>query len=201
MKLESSAERGTAMWKARFRLAPLSVALITLSVIAGNPVIFTGCSTGEGEDVFEKIDPGVRIYTIDDFRTIGIKTSKQYDVDGLPASLEAWFGFWQPRGPGPKEYELRFYASHEDAVRYGQALAEEVTGEDAVLTVDEATWKVGMRDRRAQGGELHTFGTIYPRYGDFVIFGNVVMLCEGLDSGQSLERCSDMIEAIRALDE
>jgi len=34
------------------------------------------------------------------------------------------------------------------------------------------------------------------KYGDFVIFGNMVILCEGDDSGQSLERCELLLDAL-----
>ena len=34
------------------------------------------------------------------------------------------------------------------------------------------------------------------KYGDFAIFGNMVILCEGEDSSQSLERCEALLDAL-----
>ena len=123
-------------------------------------------------------------------------------MTGLQQAPAAWFGFWRPEGQEPVSYELRFYPSHEAAVEHGTALAEEVTGKDAaVLTSDDATWKEGARDRRAVGGYTGSarsaWGEIYARYGGFAIFGNVVMLCEGVNAAQSLERCGSLTRTLR----
>lgn len=160
----------------------------------------SGCGANDVErsGEFSQIDRGDRTYSIDDFKTIGYKTSKQYDVSELTGAQDAWFGFWKADGKTPVEYELRFYVSHEEAISYGQALAEEVTGEDALID-ESASWKEGLRDRRAAGGAQTTWGTVYPRYGDFAIYANIVMLCEGLDSAQSLERCSSMVDVLATL--
>ena len=37
-----------------------------------------------------------------------------------------------------------------------------------------------------------------PKYGDYVILGNVWMLCEGADSGQGLERCEALVDPLTA---
>ncbi len=105
------------------------------------------------------------------------------------------FGFWRPQGQEFADYELRFYPSHEAAVEHGTAPAAEVSGKDAVFTKADMTWTEGAKDRvvrDVQYGE----GTWYARYGDFAIFGNVVMLCQGIDSMESLERCEALIDAL-----
>jgi hypothetical protein len=162
------------------------------------------CSSDDGSDEggFKKVSPSDQTYSIEDFRTVGLKTTKQYDVEGLRGGLDAHFGFWRPDGQDPQDYELRFYASHDAAVEQGTPLAEEVTGEDAVLGADDTTWSEGAKDRRAQGGSTGSnsarFGTVYPRYGDYAIIGNVVMLCQGEDSTKSLGHCSALIDALQA---
>ena len=168
-------------------------------VIAAIATGAAGCGVGEGTpttEPFRKVAPADRSYSLDDFLVIGYKKSKEYDVDGLPEAAGAWFGFWRPPGRDPVEYELRFYPSHEAAVEHGTALAEEVTGKDAVIFEDDVTWKEGIRDRRAQA--RYPYAGLHARYGDFAIFGNVVMLCEGRDSTQSLERCEAIVDALRA---
>jgi len=156
-----------------------------------------------GKEGFQKVAPSDRVYTFDDFLAIGFRKDKQYDVEELPGGLDAWAGFWGPDPYSRKDYELRFYASHEDAIERGTALAEEVTGEDAEAYRKNPTWKEGAKDRwqsaRLGMGPLggHVASGPSPVYGDFAIFGNVVMLCEGMDSGQALERCEGLVLALR----
>ncbi|MBM3958126.1 MAG: hypothetical protein FJ313_08760 [Gemmatimonadetes bacterium] len=90
-------------------------------------------------------------------------------------------------------------------MQYGTALAEEVTGDDAVLSSELMTWKEGSNERRTiigsggTGGDA-AFSGAAARYADFAIFGNVVMLCEGTDSAHSLERCRALIAAVQGAD-
>ena len=141
-----------------------------------------------------------RVYSHEDFDAIGFRTSKQYDVEGLPEAVGAWYGFWAPEGEGPMDYEVRAYRSQEDAVEYGTALADEGSGPDAVLTSNKATWVEGVRERRTTGGPGVSGGARSghsPRYGDFMIFENLILLCEGSDSEQSLERCASIARALQ----
>ena len=164
------------------------------------------CGAGEGAAPeapgFEKVMASEQVYAIEDFLAAGFKKSKRYDVEGLPAGVDAWYGFWRPGGKEPVDYELRFYASHEDAVEYGTALAEEVTGDDAVLSSELMTWAEGSNERRTiiggggTGGDA-AFSGAAARYADFAVFGNVVLLCEGTDSAHSLERCEALVEVLR----
>lgn len=146
--------------------------------------------------------PSDRVLAIADFMDVGFKTDRQYDIAELPAGVDAWMGFWGSDPYSRKQYELRFYPSHEDAVEHGPALAEEVTGEDAEEYRKNPTWKEGAKDRWQSA--IGATGAIHgpmpsgpsPKYGDYVIFGNVLMLCEGSDSGQGLERCEALIRAL-----
>lgn len=158
------------------------------------------CGSGGGasdKGGFQKVQDSARVYSIDNFLSIGFKQVKGYNVEGLPGATGASYGFWQVEGQDARNYnyELRFYGSHEDAVQQGTQLAEEVTGTDAVLITGKMTWKEGAKDRRVQSGRI---GYLVPVYGDYAIIGNVVMLCEGLDSAQSLERCTELIAALAA---
>lgn len=143
-------------------------------------------------DISEKFDP-------DDLSAIGFKKARSYDLEGLPGASEAIFGFWRIASGDPIDYEVRFYATHADAVELGTDLAEEGSGADAVLDEDEATYKEGVKDRRMivgsgiGGGARSGTG---PRYGSYAIYGNIVMLCAGAAGDQALERCEELATAL-----
>lgn len=165
----------------------------------------SACSAGDqasGEEEFQKISPSDRTHTLEDFVAAGFKKSKEYNVEGLAEAESAWKGFWGPDPSNRTDYELRFYPSHEVAVEAGAPLADEATGEEFKLRRDSQTWTEGAKDRWRSGNVTagSTGGVTAgpgPIYGDFAVFGNVVMLCEGGDLAQALERCSGLVEALR----
>ncbi len=133
------------------------------------------------------------IYTTDDLLNMGFKKMKAYSVEGLPGASAALFGFWRPPGGDPLDYEVRFYGSHDKAVSLGTDLAEEGTGKDAILDAGEARYKEGVKDRRIRTDYA---GGIVPKYRDYAIVDNVVMLCQGRSASQSLEHCSLLADAL-----
>ena len=148
---------------------------------------------------FQQVMDVGTIFTPDHLDDIGFKKSRSYDLDGLPGASEAIFGFWRISSGDPIDYEVRFYASHADAVELGTALADEGSGADAILDDDLATYKEGVKDRRmivgsgVGGGARSGTG---PRYGDYAIYGNVVMLCGGAAGEQALDRCEELVNAL-----
>ena len=166
-----------------------------------------GCGSGEGasgkeEYRFQKISPSDRTYVLDDFLAAGFKKAKEYDVEGLAEAESAWKGFWGPDAASRTDYELRFYPSHEVAVEAGGPLADEATGKEFEEKKDSQTWTEGVKDRwRAGNVTAGATGGVTagpgPVYADFAIFGNIVILCEGADSGQALDRCRGLVEALR----
>jgi hypothetical protein len=169
------------------RLILYLIALLALS----------GCGSSDNTqtqlDVFTQITPSERSFTIDDFKSVNFKISHEYDVEGLIGAVSASNGFWKPSGSVAKEYEIRFYASHADAIELGTSLAVEASGETALLDEEDATWDVGLKDRRAffaGGVGTHGSGTVQAMYGGYAIYGNMVMLCEGANQDQALEHCA-----------
>ena len=150
---------------------------------------------------FQKVVPSDRTFTFDDFAATGFKKSTTYNVEELTGATAAYFGFWRPEGMHAKEFEVRFYPSHEDAVEHGTAFAEEATGPDAKLFEDEATWKEGLRKRRyfhAGPVGTHGSGAVDAKFGGYAIYGNMILLCEGANEEHSLERCASLVSAILA---
>lgn len=141
-----------------------------------------------------KISRSERTYTVDDLRLAGWKPVRQYDISGLPHATEAWRGFFSQM-----EFEARFYAGHSDAIAYGMEWADVVTGPDARVFGPEVRWEEGARDRRQYNAPTgtHGSGSYTPRYGDFVIAGNMVLLCEGSDSVAALLNCERFLANVK----
>ncbi|NQU96452.1 MAG: hypothetical protein HQ548_02250 [Chloroflexi bacterium] len=166
-----------------------------------------GCTASASpEEAAQGVVASDRVYTADDLSSMGFKKSKRYDVDGLPEAVDALSGFWGPDPYNRKDFEIRFYDSHKDAVEYGPALADEASGDDAKLEEETATWKEGIKDRRrmASGGSddlMAWSGSVVPKFGDYSIFANMVILCEGLNPAEAQETCASFISALEALGE
>ena len=108
----------------------------------------TGLSTPQVKTLISANDSR---YTVDDFIAVGFKSVTQFDLDTLPAAIDAWYGFH-----AQKDIELRFYESHADALEYGIEPAEVAVGKAAV----------GYSRRPPR------------RWDAYAVVGNVVMLCE-----------------------
>ena len=164
-----------------------------------------GGGDGRAADVgFQQVMDVETTFTADDLDKIGFKKSRSYDLEGLPGASAAIFGFWRISSGDPIDYEVRFYATHSDAIELGTALADEGSGADAVLDVDDAAYKEGVKDRRmivgsgVGGGARSGTG---PRYGSHAIYGNITMLCGGAAGEQALERCEELANALEQASE
>lgn len=135
------------------------------------------------------------IFSINSFNNIGFKISKEYDVSELPDAVEAHYGFWKRR-----EFEIRFYPSNQIAKSSGTFYAEEATGEDAIIKKSDATWKEGIKDRMTSGAFGNKKNT--PKYLDYVIFGNMIVLCpieissSEIGASDPMENCRNMLSKL-----
>ncbi|MCH7971064.1 MAG: hypothetical protein IH960_08500 [Chloroflexi bacterium] len=98
-----------------------------------------------------------RVYTIDDVKTTGWKSSKELPAESLQGVSAVWFGFYQQ-----KNLEVWIYESHEEAKRLGTAPAEEIVA---------AT-------RGVSGGGAGPYMKQTTHFGAFGVIGNLVVLCE-----------------------
>ena len=163
--------------------------------------VMIGCGSDASLDEgFVQIRTAPDNYTVDDLKAFGFKTSKHYDVEGLPDGLDAWKGFWGLDPYDRHDYEIRFYASHDLAVSSGKPIAIESTGEEFEASRETQTWTEGLKDRwQAQGvtdisGGASRQSKPRPTYPNWAILGNMVILCDGLDSEQALIRCAELID-------
>jgi hypothetical protein len=106
------------------------------------------------------VDNG-NIYTIDDFVTAGYKSVTQFELETLPGATDAWYGFYSQ-----KDFELRFYESHDSALDQG---------------VEPAEFAIGKSPPPWQKQPP-------VRFDAFAVVGNVVILCE-----LELESCEALI--------
>lgn len=163
------------------------------------------CSQGFSSDLIGQITDVPNIYSIEDFEKFGVKIGEKYDNKELPYSLSVFWIFWKDVGAdegsarfqslggsvgGMREFEIRFYSSHDEAVTFGSKYADNGTGSDAVLTKQESLWAEGIKNRRTSGGPD---GSPLPKYGGYIIYGNFILLCEGIGIEQSNQNCSNLI--------
>lgn len=158
--------------------------------------IIWGCSsTYDTEKAgFEKIVTSDVSLDIDSFKSSGVKINKQYNVDALPEAVDAWKGVFDQ-----KDVEIRFYISHQDAKTYGVNPAENVTGDDAIVSGNGIIWKEGAKDRRKcvpREATSESGCDQKARFGDFIVFGNTVILCEGLTPEESMTVCYSLKDSI-----
>ena len=180
----------------------LAISKLLINVVLVVMVLMmAGCgSEASLDEGFVQIRTAPDNYTVDDLKAFGFKTSKHYDVEGLPDGLDAWKGFWGLDPYDRHDYEIRVYASHDLAVSSGHPMAIESTGQEFEASRETQTWTEGVKDRwQAQGvtdisGGASKQSKPRPTYPNWAILGNMVILCDGLDSEQSLIRCDALID-------
>ncbi len=95
-------------------------------------------------------------FTVDSFVKAGWKKSREQDVSSLERAPSGWYGFFNKR-----DIELWVYETNEDATSVGAQTAKAATDKFAR----------GIKAFANMGS--HNFG-----YADYIIVGNIVMLCE-----------------------
>ena len=180
-----------------------TVVLIVISLFA---VLTFGCSSETGTEnsentTLEKITNESGIYSIEDFINTGFKVVKEYDISALEDSTGAWFGFWKNDSTKSivLDYEIRTYPSQQLALDKGVEYVEEVIGEDAILGKSLSSWGEGIQDRRTRSGRGMSgseSNTVRAKYLDYIVFGNTIILCTGLDVTDARQNCSDLANSL-----
>lgn len=181
----------------RARLLMLLLAVAALSIAA----LACGSDSGESvesesDEIIAKIDDTDRIYTADDIKDAPkFKTDDNYDVEGLDAAVAAVYGFYGTDPYKRKEYEARFYPDHATAMAQGVDFADEATGAEASILKDIQRWDEGISDRRqcAGNGGHHSGKCDNPKYFDYIVVGNMILMCQGKDTAESHLACSELM--------
>ena len=149
------------------------------------------------EIVYEQVLDNGKIYSSKDFFDAGFNEYKEYNISKLTGATEAWYGYWGPDEDSVLYYELRFYPDHSTAVSEGTPFAEDATGDDAKLKRQDTMWRVGLGERKASEPKESMYGpkgrVRLARYADYIIFNNVIILCEGEDSKEAFKLCNDLV--------
>ena len=124
--------------------------------------------------------------------------SKTYDIKGLESASYAHYGFYGIDPYDRLEYEVRLYFSHEAARSVGVDFADEATGAGASLYSDDQRWQEGLNERRRcdSSGGHHVGRCGFPKYFDYVVVGNMVLMCQGKNTLESLEACADLLSVV-----
>ena len=173
-----------------------AAAIVFAAVACGTEDSGTASGSAATQGIIQRVLDTPTVYTIDDFKAAGVKAAKAYDVTELPGAAEAWHFIFEQ-----KEFEARFYPDHKSAIADGTEWAEIVSGEDAVVVGDGVRWDEGSKDRRQcnrAASTPHSGCNYTARYGDFIIHGNMILLCEGLSSDEALKACVDILAAFPA---
>jgi hypothetical protein len=185
--------------KARLLILIVAITALSISAVAcGGDSDNNVTAVDEGPIV--KINATERIYTDADITGVPFfKHDDDYDVEGLDGAITAIYGFYGSDPYARLEYEARFYASHASAMVEGVDFADEATGADATLLKDIQRWDEGISDRRqcAGNGGHHSGKCDNPKYFDYVVVGNMVLMCQGKDTPTSLQACADLMAVVQ----
>ena len=138
------------------------------------------------------------ILTFADFESAGMKHGKDYNIEGLPSAVSATLGFHDR-----KDVEIRFYPNHKIAIQQGVPIALEIVGPNVELKRESVTWSWPIADERACSARVPGGGrdcTGSPKYGDFVVYGNVIMFCQANTPFEAQKRCQAIIDALNKSD-
>jgi len=178
------------------------LSVIALAFVALGTAIACGGDDSDETAIPRIYDPGKNL-TIEDLQAVGFKKSKTYDVEGLVGADNAHYGFWGPDPYDRKDYEVRFFASHSDAIELGTAQADERSGEDAILDKELMSWPEGVKDARECKGDKGSGPVSHgvqscksPKYWDYSIYANMILLCSGGDIETARILCNDLLETI-----
>ena len=172
----------------------LILSLLIFITACGN-----GTSSAQGSPPLEKISNEAKVFTIEDFKNVGFKVNKEYDVSELESSTGAWYGFWKNDLGKALDFEIRIYPSQQLILNNGLRYADEVIGDGAILKKSLSSWKEGIQDRRTRS-DLSMSGSeanaIRAKYLDYVVYGNAIILCTGLDLTYARQNCSDLANSL-----
>lgn len=165
------------------------IALILLTI-----VVACGVENSSNADniSIEKVTNSGKIFSIEDLKKIGFKQNHEYKVKDLPSAVSAYFGFMKNDLGEPEDYEIRFYPTHSDAVQNGTRYANNITGEDGCIKKECSLWTENLKQRI----QMHDLGTLHPKYMNYIVYDNFILMCPGYTESEALIKCTIVIEKL-----
>ena len=180
------------------------LSVIALAFVALGTTIACGSDDSDEAAIPRIYDSGKKL-TIEDLQTVGFKKSKTYDVEGLVGADNAYYGFWGADPYDRKDYEVRFFPSHSDAIELGTAQADERSGAAAILDKELMSWPEGVKDARECKGDKGSGPVSHgvqscksPKYWDYSNYANMILLCSGGDIETARILCNDLLETFES---
>ena len=140
----------------------------------------------------EKVTDSGKNFSIEDLKKIGFKQNYEYKVEDLPSAVSAYFGFIKNDLGEPEDYEIRFYANHFDAMQHEKEYVDNATGENGCISKDCALWKEDLKHRI----QMHDLGTLHPKYMDYVVHNNFILMCPGYTEPEALLKCKTVMKKL-----
>ena len=168
----------------KFKILTFSFVLMLSLVSCGGDEEKTGLDILSDEGlVVGRIINEESTHSLVNYETAGLKKPRSIQADAIdkktgnpvtPNATEIYVGFYKST-MGPKDVEVRYYASHADAITYGQPPADKT-----IAMGHEA------------GGAVKGAGTFAKSsYGAYIISGNVVVLCQ-----VQIEVCDELVAGL-----
>ena len=112
---------------------------------------------------------------------------------------------WSPRGSGVRIKNIN-YDRWLCIEAFGRSLPDLAAATRVwrdFFSSEEAVYKEGIKERRmvigGAGGAGGRIG-IGPRYGGYIVYENLILLCPGANLGQAIDRCKYLIIALKPHD-
>lgn len=167
---------------------------LIISLILLNLVGACGVENSSSSDntSIEKVTNSNKNFSIEDLKRIGFKQNHEYKVKDLPSAVSAYFGFIKNDLGNPEDYEIRFYSTHSDAVQNGIRYADNITGEDGCIKKECSLWTENLKQRI----QMHDLGTLHPKYMNYIVYDNFILMCPGYTESEALIKCKIVIEKL-----
>ena len=168
-------------------------------------ILILGCTkSNENIQILSKITSSDKKFSLVDFKNIGFKKSKNYNVKELPEATAVYYGFIKNNEGKPEDYEIRFYENHNNAINYGKKYADNATGKEACIEKDCVLWKEDLKHRQKISEPfLHMSGSAgngipIAKYLNYVVYGNIILMCPGYDQEDALLKCSTIVDKLNS---
>ena len=77
-------------------------------------------------------------------------------------------------------------------MQQGKKYVDNATGENGCISKDCALWKEDLKHRI----QMHDLGTLHPKYMDYVVHNNFILMCPGYTGSEALMKCTTILDKL-----